>query len=135
MKLAVNLFLITEVAGLVEAFHFAEGNGLDLELFRSVVDAGPMASDVFRLKLGKLVSGDFTVQASISDVFYNNRLIADAARSVARRRAPLRCLPRAVRGGRAAGSRSCRHGCGAASDRGAHRSQETETWVTAGQPR
>jgi 3-hydroxyisobutyrate dehydrogenase len=81
MKLAVNLFLITEVAGLVEAFHFAEGNGLDLELFRSVVDAGPMASAVSRLKLGKLVSGDFTVQASISDVFYNNRLIADAARS------------------------------------------------------
>jgi 3-hydroxyisobutyrate dehydrogenase len=80
MKLAVNLFLITEVAGLVEAFHFAEGNGLDLELFRSVVDAGPMASAVSRLKLGKLVSGDFTVQASISDVFYNNRLIADAAR-------------------------------------------------------
>ena len=81
MKLAVNLFLITEVAGLVEAFHFAEGNGLDLELFRSVVDAGPMASAVSRLKLRKLVSGDFTVQASISDVFYNNRLIADAARS------------------------------------------------------
>ena len=80
MKLAVNLFLITQVAGLVEAFHFAERNGLDLELFQSVVDAGPMASAVSRLKLGKLVDGDFAVQASISDVFYNNRLIADAAR-------------------------------------------------------
>ena len=80
MKLAVNLFLITEVVGLVEAFHFAERNGLDLELFQSVVDAGPMASAVSRLKLGKLVHGDFAVQASISDVFYNNRLIADAAR-------------------------------------------------------
>jgi 3-hydroxyisobutyrate dehydrogenase len=80
MKLAVNLFLITEIAGLVEAFHLAGRMGLDLELFRSVVDAGPMASPVSRLKLEKLVSGDFTVQASISDVFYNNRLIADAAR-------------------------------------------------------
>ena len=80
MKLAVNLFLITQVAGLVEAFHFARGSGLDLELFRSVVDAGPMASAVSRIKLGKLVDGDFGVQASISDVFYNNRLIADAAR-------------------------------------------------------
>ncbi len=80
MKLAVNLFLITQVAGLVEAFHFARGNGLDLEVFRSVVDAGPMASAVSRIKLGKLVDGDFGVQASISDVFYNNRLIADAAR-------------------------------------------------------
>lgn len=80
LKLAVNLFLITQVSGLVEAFHFAAGNGLDMELFRSVVDAGPMASAVSRLKLGKLMEGDFTVQASVSDVFYNNRLIADAAR-------------------------------------------------------
>jgi 3-hydroxyisobutyrate dehydrogenase len=80
MKLAVNLFLITEVAGLVEAFHFAERIGLDPRLFQSVVDAGPMASAVSRLKLGKLVDGDFAVQASISDVFYNNRLIAEAAR-------------------------------------------------------
>jgi len=80
MKLAVNLFLISSVAGLVEAFHFAEGNGLDLELFQSVVDAGPMASSVSRVKLEKLVSGNFTVQASVTDVFYNNRLIADAAR-------------------------------------------------------
>jgi 3-hydroxyisobutyrate dehydrogenase len=80
MKLAVNLFLITQVAGLVEAFHFAEASGLEVELFRSVVDAGPMASSVSRMKLAKLVSGDFTVQASVSDVFYNNRLIADAAR-------------------------------------------------------
>lgn len=80
LKLAVNLFLITQVTGLVEAFHFAERNGLDLDLFRSVVDAGPMASAVSRLKLDKLVEGDFTVQASVRDVFYNNRLIADAAR-------------------------------------------------------
>jgi 3-hydroxyisobutyrate dehydrogenase len=80
LKLAVNLFLITQVTGLVEAFHFAARNGLDLELFRSVVDAGPMASAVSRLKLGKLAEDDFSVQASVSDVFYNNRLIADAAR-------------------------------------------------------
>lgn len=80
LKLAVNLFLITQVTGLVEAFHFAALNGLDPDLFRSAVDAGPMASAVSRLKLGKLVAGDFTVQASVSDVYYNNRLIADAAR-------------------------------------------------------
>jgi 3-hydroxyisobutyrate dehydrogenase len=80
LKLAVNLFLITQVTGLVEAFHFAARHGVDLDLFRSVVDAGPMASAVSRLKLEKLVEGDFSVQASVSDVFYNNRLIADAAR-------------------------------------------------------
>ena len=81
MKLAVNLFLITQVTGLAEAFHFAESNGLDLEAFRSVLDSGPMASDVSRLKLEKLVQGDFEVQASIRDVHYNRRLVADAARS------------------------------------------------------
>jgi 3-hydroxyisobutyrate dehydrogenase len=80
MKLAVNLFLITQVTGLAEAFHFAEHNGLDLEVFRSVLDSGPMASSVSRLKLDKLTRGDFEVQASIRDVHYNSRLVADAAR-------------------------------------------------------
>jgi 3-hydroxyisobutyrate dehydrogenase len=80
MKLAVNLFLIAQVTGLAEAFHFAENNGLDVEAFRSVLDSGPMASAVSRLKLEKLVHGDFEVQASIRDVHYNSRLVADAAR-------------------------------------------------------
>ena len=80
MKLAVNLFLITQVTGLAEAFHVAEGLGLDLEVFRSVLDAGPMASAVSRIKLEKLVHGDFAAQASIRDVHYNSRLVADAAR-------------------------------------------------------
>lgn len=80
MKLAVNLFLITQVTGLAEAFHFAQHNGLDLEVFRTVLDSGPMASSVSRLKLAKLTRGDFEVQASIRDVHYNTRLIADAAR-------------------------------------------------------
>ena len=57
MKLAVNLFLITQVTGLAEAFHFAENNGLDVEVFRSVLDSGPMASSVSRMKLDKLVAG------------------------------------------------------------------------------
>ena len=83
MKLAVNLFLITQVTGLAESFHFAESHGLDLEVFRSVLDAGPMASAVSRIKLEKLVGGDFSPQASIRDVHYNSRLIADAAREVA----------------------------------------------------
>ena len=80
MKLAVNLFLIAQVTGLAEAFHFAENNGLDVEAFRSVLDSGPMASSVSRLKLEKLVHGDFDVQASIRDVHYNSRLVVDAAR-------------------------------------------------------
>jgi 3-hydroxyisobutyrate dehydrogenase len=80
MKLAVNLFLITMVTGLAEAFHFAERHGLNLQQFRAVLDAGPMASSVSRVKVAKLLEGDFSVQASASDVLMNNRLIAEAAR-------------------------------------------------------
>lgn len=80
MKLAVNLFLITMVTGLSEAVHFAERHGLDLAQLDAILDAGPLASDVSRVKAAKLVAQDFDVQAAISDVLYNNRLIAEAAR-------------------------------------------------------
>ncbi|PJE97578.1 2-hydroxy-3-oxopropionate reductase [Streptomyces carminius] len=80
-KLAVNLFLITTVTGLAEAFHFADRHGLDRELFLDVLDAGPMASAVSRMKAPKLLARDFSVQAAIADVLKNNRLIAEAART------------------------------------------------------
>jgi 3-hydroxyisobutyrate dehydrogenase len=80
MKLSVNVFLITMVTGLVEAFHFAERHALDLEQFAAVLDAGPMTSSVSRMKVSKLVSQDFALQAGITDVLKNNRLIAEAAR-------------------------------------------------------
>jgi 3-hydroxyisobutyrate dehydrogenase len=78
-KLAVNVFLITMVTGLAEAARFAEHIGLDLEVFRSILDAGPMASAVSRVKLAKLVDDDLSPQASIRDVHYNARLILGAA--------------------------------------------------------
>jgi 3-hydroxyisobutyrate dehydrogenase len=81
MKLAVNLFLITMVTGLAEAAHFAERHGLDMEQFLDILDAGPMASSVSRVKIRKLVDKDFGVQASISNVLENNRLVAEAARA------------------------------------------------------
>ncbi|MFF7750883.1 NAD(P)-dependent oxidoreductase [Streptomyces sp. NPDC007971] len=80
MKLSVNLFLITLVTGLTEAFHFAERHGLDRRLFLDVLDAGPMASGVSRMKAPKLRERDFAVQAAALDVLKNNRLIAGAAR-------------------------------------------------------
>ena len=61
MKLSVNLFLITMVTGLAEAMHFAGHHGLDLEQFAAVLDAGPMASSVSRVKAAKLVAKDFAV--------------------------------------------------------------------------
>ncbi|SES49535.1 3-hydroxyisobutyrate dehydrogenase [Streptomyces sp. yr375] len=80
MKFSVNLFLITMVTGLTEAFHFADRHGLDQRLLRDVLDAGPMASAVSRVKAPKLLARDFTVQAAAADVLKNNRLIAEAAR-------------------------------------------------------
>jgi 3-hydroxyisobutyrate dehydrogenase len=80
MKLAVNLFLITMVTGLTEAMHFANQHGLDVAQLVAVLDAGPMASDVSRLKAAKLLHQDFSRQAGISDVLKNNRLVVEAAR-------------------------------------------------------
>ncbi|KOT40881.1 2-hydroxy-3-oxopropionate reductase [Streptomyces caelestis] len=80
MKLSVNLFLITQVTGLTEAFHFADRHGLDRRRFLDVLDAGPMASAVSRMKAPKLLARDFAVQAAAADVLKNNRLIAQAAR-------------------------------------------------------
>ncbi len=81
MKLAVNLYLITMVTGLAEAVHFADRLGLDLRQFQAILDAGPMASDVSRVKARKLVDRDLTAQAAAADVLMNNDLIAAAARA------------------------------------------------------
>jgi 3-hydroxyisobutyrate dehydrogenase len=52
-----------------------------MQQFLGVLDAGPMASSASRVKALKLVAGDVTVQASISNVLENNRLIVEAARA------------------------------------------------------
>lgn len=83
MKLAVNAFLITMATGLVEAFALAEAAGLDLEQFRDIIDSGPMSSGVSRAKLRKLLAGDFTPEATISDVLKNARLVASFGRGCA----------------------------------------------------
>jgi 3-hydroxyisobutyrate dehydrogenase len=80
MKLAVNLFMTAMVTGLAEATHFATCHGLDLAQLVAVLDAGPMSSDVSRVKAAKLLTQDFSSQASISNVLENVRLVATAAR-------------------------------------------------------
>ena len=80
MKLAVNLYLLTTMAGLAESFHFADRHGLDLAQFAGIINAGQMASDLSRVKLPKLVGRDFSVHAAIADVFKNNRFVSQAAR-------------------------------------------------------
>ncbi len=80
MKLAVNLYLITLVTGLAEAVYFAEAR--HRARFAQVLNAGPMASEVSRIKLDKMIRGDFSVQASITDVRKNSGLVAAAAHEV-----------------------------------------------------
>jgi 3-hydroxyisobutyrate dehydrogenase len=80
LKLAVNLYLITMVTGLCEAFHFAGEQGLDQDLLRAVLDAGPMASSVSQVKLKKLTDADFDAQAAVADVLQNTRFVTAAAR-------------------------------------------------------
>jgi len=79
MKLAVNLFLLVMANGLTEAVHFADQNGLDRAQLEAVLNAGPMASSVSRIKLAKLIAGDYSPQAAIIDALNSTRLITDAA--------------------------------------------------------
>lgn len=81
MKLAVNLYLITMVTGLVETVHFAQAAGLDLQLLGRTLNSGPMVSNVSRVKIEKLVGSDFAAQAAVTDVLKNSQLVVDAARS------------------------------------------------------
>lgn len=80
MKLSVNLFLTAVVAGLAESVHFASRQNLDLRSFFAVLDAGPLASDVSRVKGEKFLAQDFSIQASIRNVLENVQLISGAAR-------------------------------------------------------
>jgi 3-hydroxyisobutyrate dehydrogenase len=82
LKLAVNSFLISMVLGLAEAWSFADRLGIDLALFRDVLDAGPMASAVSRSKLEKLCGNQLTAEASIADVLMNAGLISKLAQKV-----------------------------------------------------
>lgn len=81
MKLAVNVFMLSTVSGLAEAFHFAERQGLPAGQLLAAVNAGPMASAVSRVKGAKLASRDFAAQALTTDACRSTQLITDAARA------------------------------------------------------
>lgn len=100
MKLAVNHYLILTVAALGETVHAARAAGVDVALLEAVLGAGPMASDVSRIKLDKLVRDDFAPQASVRDAGKIAELALAQAES-AGARAPL--MARTVELYRAAG--------------------------------
>lgn len=80
MKLASNLFVIGMLTSLAEAVNYARAQGLDLDQFVSLLGAGPLASDLLRMKAPKLVARDFAIQASVATLIDSHRLITDAAR-------------------------------------------------------
>jgi len=59
--------------------HLARASGVDLEALQQVLLAGPMANDLMRVKLAKLLADDLRPQAAVHDVHYNCKLILDAA--------------------------------------------------------
>ena len=78
-KLAVNSYMITMLTGLAEAVHLADRHGVDRAILAEVLLGGTLASPLLATKLTKLVAGDDTAQAAITDVAKNTGLITSAA--------------------------------------------------------
>lgn len=81
-KFATNLFLITMTAGLAESMNLARAQGLDVNAFGEVLDAGPMASAYSKLKVAKMIAEDWSPQAAIADCYNLTELVQDAAGEV-----------------------------------------------------
>ncbi|KAL6694332.1 hypothetical protein J3F84DRAFT_376554 [Trichoderma pleuroticola] len=80
-KYAVNIFLITVTAGLAESMNLARAQGLNLEAFSSVLDAGPLASAYSKIKLAKMAKLDWSAQAAVKDCYNSTELIRTAAKA------------------------------------------------------
>ncbi|KAI0595013.1 hypothetical protein F4775DRAFT_595646 [Biscogniauxia sp. FL1348] len=87
-KYAVNLVAITMTCGLGEAMNLARAQGLNLEAFKQILDAGPMASAYSKVKTSKMLSQDWSAQAGIADCYNSTQLIETAAKE-SKAQAPL----------------------------------------------
>jgi len=79
-KIAVNHYMMAMVAALAESLATARTAGVDLASVVQVLEASPMDSPIGRVKAAKLVAGDESPQAAISDVVKNCALVLAAAR-------------------------------------------------------
>lgn len=86
MKLAVNLVLGLHRAVLAEGLAFAEACGLDPRQTLEILKSGPAASRVMDVKGEKMLTGDFALEARLSQHLKDVRLILDAGRAA---RSPL----------------------------------------------
>ncbi|TPX02450.1 NAD(P)-dependent oxidoreductase, partial [Schumannella luteola] len=80
-KIAVNHYMMAMVAALAESLTAARLAGVDLGAVLEVLQASPMDSPIGRVKAAKLVAGDETAQAAISDVVKNCGLVLDQVRA------------------------------------------------------
>ncbi|KAF4818670.1 Glyoxylate/succinic semialdehyde reductase 1 [Colletotrichum tropicale] len=78
-KYAVNLYLNNMTAALAESFSLAKAQGLNLEAFGQVIDAGPMASAYTKVKIPKIVNNDWAPQAAVKDCYNSTQMIVKAA--------------------------------------------------------
>ncbi|VTT60899.1 unnamed protein product [Fusarium fujikuroi] len=81
-KYSINLFLISVTTGLAESVNLARAQGLDLEAFGQVLNSSPLASAYSKMKMAKILDGDWTPQAAIKDCYNSTELIKSAAQSV-----------------------------------------------------
>ncbi|KAM0737796.1 hypothetical protein ACQRIT_007800 [Beauveria bassiana] len=81
-KFATNLFLITMTAGLAESMNLARAQGVDVDAFGRVLDAGPMASAYSKLKVAKMIAEDWSPQAAMRDCYNLTELVQEAAGEV-----------------------------------------------------
>ena len=78
MKLVVNLVLGLNRAVLAEGLSFARANGLDAEAALAILRAGPAYSGVMDTKGPKMLRGDFTPEARLSQHHKDVRLILES---------------------------------------------------------
>lgn len=80
MKLVVNLVIGLNRAVLAESLAFAERLGVDPRQALEVLQAGPAASRVMETKGRKMLEGDFSLQARLTQHLKDVRLILAAGR-------------------------------------------------------
>ena len=80
LKLAVNICLTGVFTGLVEGMNFARQCGIDLTLFRNVLEAGQLSSPLLKMKMPKLVDEDYSAQASVEQAVNNLEMMKAAGK-------------------------------------------------------
>lgn len=95
MKLVLNLVLGLNRAVLAEGLTFATRSGIDPALALEILKAGPAYSKAMDVKGRKMLTGDFTPEARLSQHLKDVRLILDQARKQDKR-LPLSELHRAL---------------------------------------